>query len=462
MYTENPNEDTLGVTPHVLFTTDTVSSGDDKAARYVMIRNNVFAFDYPDVSAENFAPIMQIKAKDVAILNNTAITSRSESTNFLMISGSHAANIELRRNLFYAPNLLESDGDNHSIVTLDSTTGGAGSLAVFSGVGENVWHTNDPTNASLIRFRVNGTAMDIGDWNSETEVAPDDSSIAVTLNTTTFRPSGTSADLSNGSSSLPVLADLYGLPRPVSGEPVSLTVGAVQRETAISGSGAADSITLKRNGSALRIWLNESTAGPATYELPYVNAPKLFVVGSGGNDTLTADTSAGDPVPTAGLSFDGGNDNDTATIGAGTSVAVSLFGGSGNDVLTGGTGDDTIAGDAGADTITGGDGNDSINGGANNDSLVGGVGADTIYGGDGGDAIYGDDGNDNLYGENGNDVLFGGSGMDTLDGGANDDFFHSLDDEVDSLIGGSGWDGASADVGFMVVDATNGVEEFLV
>ena len=53
----------------------------------------------------------------------------------------------------------------------------------------------------------------------------------------------------------------------------------------------------------------------------------------------------------------------------------------------------------------------------------------SLNGGDGDDVVIGGDGNDNLVGGAGDDVLIGGPGVDTLDGGGDDDV-------VIQLVGG--------------------------
>ena len=70
---------------------------------------------------------------------------------------------------------------------------------------------------------------------------------------------------------------------------------------------------------------------------------------------------------------------------ADSTVANSLVGGSGNDVLDGLSGPDTLEGAGGNDVLLGGAGNDSLEGGENNDALNGGAGNDTLVGGPGND-----------------------------------------------------------------------------
>lgn len=94
--------------------------------------------------------------------------------------------------------------------------------------------------------------------------------------------------------------------------------------------------------------------------------------------------------------------------GAGSTYAVNVIGGAGQDTLTGGGANDTLTGGAGDDVIAGGAGNNYLDGGAGNDAITGGTGNDVVLGGDGDDTF-------NMSGAN---VL---TGEDTIDGGAGTD-----------------------------------------
>lgn len=102
-------------------------------------------------------------------------------------------------------------------------------------------------------------------------------------------------------------------------------------------------------------------------------------------------------------------------------------------------GDDTI--DAAAAptplVISGGDGNDLLLGGAKADSLSGGDGHDTIFGGTGADTLHGDADNDYLNPGPGADSVFGDAGNDQV---------YSLDDTIDEIDGGPGFDRAKRDL----------------
>lgn len=117
----------------------------------------------------------------------------------------------------------------------------------------------------------------------------------------------------------------------------------------------------------------------------------------------------------------------------GVTGALTIDGGSGNDVIT--VGDDgqfTVLGGAGNDSITGGRADDNLQGGVGNDTLVGGEGDDVLIAGDGNDSISGGEGDDILEGGAGNDILDGGEGADTMRGGIGNDIYY-VDDDRDAI-----------------------------
>jgi hypothetical protein len=121
----------------------------------------------------------------------------------------------------------------------------------------------------------------------------------------------------------------------------------------------------------------------------------LFIVGTNGDDTISANVTDATHVSTsvnggAAVSYvlgSGGHiiayglaGNDTVTVNG--NVNAEIHGGDGNDTMTGGAGDDVVWGDGGNDVITGGAGNDVLLGGAASDRLVGSAGHDLLISGD--------------------------------------------------------------------------------
>lgn len=184
--------------------------------------------------------------------------------------------------------------------------------------------------------------------------------------------------------------------------------------------------------------------------------------------TLNGATTTHDLGPvTGGVRVNGGNGNDTLTVSAALSVAVTVLGGNGKDVLAGGDGDDSLDGGNGNDSLAGGGGDDSLYGGNGNDSLDGQAaadllrgdnGADRLSGGDGDDDCDGGRGNDRESGDAGNDTLAGGSNNDSLSGGGGDDVLRG-DAGNDSLQGDDGDDDVDGDSGRDDVDGGEGADD---
>ncbi len=192
--------------------------------------------------------------------------------------------------------------------------------------------------------------------------------------------------------------------------------------------------------------LDRTTFGDAAANGLTGNASNDFLMGLGGNDSISGDL--GDDLINGGTGSDslrGMDNNDTLYGEAG---ADTLRGGNNEDELYGGDGNDSMTGDSGYDTLNGGAGNDQLDGGAQNDTLYGGSGDDRLWGRDGNDVLLGDTGRDTLYGGTGddslrgldnNDTLWGEAGADTLRGGNNEDELYGGDGN-DSMTGDSGYD----------------------
>lgn len=108
----------------------------------------------------------------------------------------------------------------------------------------------------------------------------------------------------------------------------------------------------------------------------------------------------------------------TAMLGNGISIQVSLNGG--NDSLV----FESLTSDILGTAVSGGDGNDTVVGSELTDLIVGEFGNDELNGGGGDDIISGFDGDDLILGGSGNDILSGGSGENTIAGGDGTDQLH--------------------------------------
>ncbi len=121
--------------------------------------------------------------------------------------------------------------------------------------------------------------------------------------------------------------------------------------------------------------LNRETAGDQDDDVVMLgkNAPLLFAVGAGANDTFT-----GDHITRSGCVYaEGGPGNDVITNPPGNVGAI-FAAGAGNDVLTGSRLSDVLRGEGGNDRIVGGAGADNITGGPGRDRISGGIGRDFI------------------------------------------------------------------------------------
>ncbi len=134
------------------------------------------------------------------------------------------------------------------------------------------------------------------------------------------------------------------------------------------------------------------------------------ILGTRGNDVIVG--TPGDDVIRAGRG------NDVIDGGGGNDV---ICGGPGADRITGAGGNDRIAGGSGADTIAGGAGNDRVRGGYGADSITTGPGDDVVSAGGGNDTVNAGDGRNAVAGAAGDDRLTAGAGDDRLDGGPGTD-----------------------------------------
>ncbi len=273
-------------------------------------------------------------------------------------------------------------------------------------------------------------------------------------------------------------------------ETIQIQVNEVINAGAQAGDGSADTFRMVRNGDALEVYVNESLS----FTAPWATAPFFKIKGSGDNDTLTVDWSQGNPLPVAGIAFDGvaSGDIDKLVLTGGsvsevvhtltnaTSGRVTVDGatisylsaGLITDSLT--TANRTFQFGDSADTLTfrpnrlSSTGTGAtvefsnttaslrVNTGGGNDRLTvesvvpavpvafevifdGGSGNDTINAGmaDYPVTLVGGDGTDTLTGGRKNDFLYGGDGDDILKGGPGDDYLEG-GPGTDTLLGGPG------------------------
>ena len=187
-----------------------------------------------------------------------------------------------------------------------------------------------------------------------------------------------------------VAATLAGVPAQAT--PVRAGAAVVDDVLTISGSNAADKITV-----------DFTALDSVVVDLGDGNGARRFA--SRTFHSASVDLHAGDD---EFRTFSGGSLADvpmTVTTGNGDDVATT---GAGNDVVDGGNGDDLLLGGAGTDLLVGGNGNDLVNGNLGTDVEVMGNGDDTAAWNPG-------EGNDRITGGLGRDALaFNGSNQDEL------------------------------------------------
>ena len=216
----------------------------------------------------------------------------------------------------------------------------------------------------------------------------------------------------------------------------------------LAGTDAADTIAAEAAGGRIALTRNGQT-------VTFADGPSFLNIDAGGGDDRV---TLGEGLPFTYVFggdgddvIQGGPGRDTLSGGAGRNT---IYGGDGPDRLNGSGGRDLLFGEAGHDRLYGRGGNDNLDGGGGIDRLFAGAGDDYLDGGSSADKLYGGPGADTLYGAAGPDWLVAGPGRDLLGGNDGDDSLFALDDQPDTLTGGTGDDLAEIDD----EDLTDGIE----
>ena len=174
---------------------------------------------------------------------------------------------------------------------------------------------------------------------------------------------------------------------------------------------------ITNDGTATDIIFNLPTSGDdASLEDSGTTSDGLMSLVSN-NGTFEATTFI---VPTASLTINGGDGNDTITINSADDALIPNDSSNVNSqtvIVNGGGGNDVLVGSEFNDIMNGGSGDDVVNGRAGNDTLGGDAGDDTLLGGSGDDNLFGGDGEDRIKGQGGTDTVGGGADNDTIEGG---------------------------------------------
>ena len=213
----------------------------------------------------------------------------------------------------------------------------------------------------------------------------------------------------------------------IAGSAATKLDGGAEGDDCFGGVAAADCESTASNGPVVTheasvVSVGSMTEGAAGYT-------ELYLLGSGGNDGLTVDSTAGGAGEAVTMHLSGGSTFQTpppasgCTTNGGTAVCT-LAGRLDSLLVAGLGGDDTIHAEGLPGTTSlmalGGDGNDEIfAGNESDDTLVDGPGNDTLRAGGGDDAVLGSAGHDALFGGEGNDLFLSNSICEgsTIDGG---------------------------------------------
>ena len=136
-----------------------------------------------------------------------------------------------------------------------------------------------------------------------------------TIVQTTGGVSGTFNGLSDGDA-----AFLNGKPLEVDYQANSVVL-TFDATPVISGTAGADNFTVVRSGSNLQVKLGLTTI----MDMAFSDLTSLTINGLAGSDTLTVDFSQGDPIPSGGISYAGGEssgDDDRLILTGGSTVAT--------------------------------------------------------------------------------------------------------------------------------------------
>jgi Ca2+-binding RTX toxin-like protein len=241
----------------------------------------------------------------------------------------------------------------------------------------------------------------------------------------------------------------------------SATGDGAKDDVTVVGTNGDDVVVAAGNAAQLTV---TGLAAQAVVEHADAGLDTLTIAMLGGDDVIEA---SGVTAGSIALTLNGGSGDDVAIGSAGNDAILgedgndSLLGGAGNDKLQGGLGTDILDGEAGSDTADYGDKTNAVlvtlNGSTSATVNVGGVAEDTVKnienvtGGTGGDTLNGDGLVNVLVGNAGNDTLNGGGNADTLQGGVGSDTY-VVDNAGDAVVeaDGEGTDFVQSSVSFSI------------
>jgi hypothetical protein len=238
---------------------------------------------------------------------SSALRAGTNTIDLPMVSGSfQAGQTWLSPNaVFDAIDLVPTS--TASPASIASVTVTPANSSVVAGGGKSFTAVAKDSSGNLIIANIDWSAsLGTIDPNGNYVAPASTGTATITATATRTRTPGYSV---SGSSSTTVSGSLTG---------TGSTTLNITAPTVFSGTASADSFYFRRNGTNLDIWTNGDGTAPPTYSVSFAAVSSLSFAGNGGNDRLTIDASAGNPIPPGGVSFDGGDGADIlAVIGSG-------------------------------------------------------------------------------------------------------------------------------------------------
>ena len=208
-----------------------------------------------------------------------------------------------------------------------------------------------------------------------------------------------------------------------------------------NGANVSENFDVSANGQRVRFLRN---VGNITMDTDGVE--KIALNALGGTDNLVVHDMTGtalgeiftDLAATPGSGV-GDNQSDSVTVAGSAGDDVVVVAGQGSDAqIVGAATTVTVSGaESALDrlTVSAREGNDVVDA----SGVAAGSIALSIDGGVGDDVLIGGDGDDSIAGGEGDDVLLGGPGVDTLNGGPGDDTLVDGEIVIDGLVAGQDW-----------------------
>lgn len=337
-------------------------------------------------------------------------------------------------------------GDVQTLNTFDSINGVSGSDTLQAVLNASVTPAQILNVQTInVQATLNAT-LGLDNAPDVTSLTNEQSSANLTVNNLVATATNLAVNAATGTTTINYVATAPSIPVSLTVTGVtdvadSITINGVDTVALTSSGSTANVVQLNGDGDADADALAITISGATNLTLTSAQANSMVATGANGagyTGNLTAELSVAGTI-TGGTGNDlltGTTGNDSLTGNAGNDT---LIGSDGNDTLAAGEGNNTVDGGDDNDTITAGSGNDNITDGQGNNNIDAGAGVNTITAGAGSDTIVAGDGADNVDAGGGNDDIRVGAGNNTVVAGDGNDYVLTTTD-VDSIDAGAGND----------------------